>query len=60
MADNDYKKLIEQIEKKRNILLKIYKSSMFSKKIIKKYLNKYDELLLNMYTKYELNLENKM
>ena len=59
MSNNYYKKIIELVEKKRNNLFKIYNNRIFLKKIINKYLNKYDELLLELYSQYEVFLENK-
>lgn len=59
MSNNYYRKIIELVEKKRNNLFKIYNNRIFLKKIINKYLNKYDELLLELYSQYEVFLENK-
>lgn len=47
---SDIKILIKMVEEKRNKLLK---NKYISKKIKKEYFNKYNELLLDLYTKYE-------
>ena len=49
----EYKELIKIIEEKRKKLYVRYKKTIFFKKILKKYLNEYDELLLKFYTKYK-------
>lgn len=51
----DIKELIKIVEAKRYSLYVKYKNSIFFKNFIKIYLNKYDELLLDLYTKYEKN-----
>ncbi|MBP3765681.1 MAG: hypothetical protein J6G98_00675 [Bacilli bacterium] len=52
----EYKELINIVENKRNDLYRKYKKSYFFKKVYKIYINKYDELLLDLYMKYENNL----
>lgn len=54
----DYKDLIKEIELKRNKLYLDYKKTIIFKKIYKIYLNKYDELLMDLYTKYESIITN--
>lgn len=54
MNKEDYRKLIEIVEEKKNEL--INKKTFFSKKLIFYYLNKYDALLLELYAKYEKNM----
>lgn len=49
----EYKELIRIVEDKRNRLYRSFKESIISKKTFIEYLNKYDELLLDLYTKYE-------
>ena len=49
----EYKELIRIVEDKRNMLYRNFKESIISKKTFIEYLNKYDELLLDLYTKYE-------
>lgn len=49
----EYKELIRIVEDKRNRLYRNFKESIISKKIYIEYLNKYDDLLLDLYTKYE-------
>lgn len=48
----DYRELIKVVEFKRNELRKKYMKSYFFKKKYLVYLNKYDELLLDLYSKY--------
>ena len=48
-----YKDLIKIVEKRRNKLYREYKKTIFFKKIKKAYLDKYDNLLLKLYTKLE-------
>lgn len=47
---NEYKYLIKKVEEKRNQLLKKRKTN-------KKIISKYDTLLLELYTKYEKEIE---
>ena len=54
----DYKNLIKEIELKRNNMYIKYKRSFLFKKIYKLYFNKYDELLIDLYTKYESIITN--
>ena len=54
----DYKNLIKEIELKRNNMYIKYKKSFLFKKIYKLYFNKYDELLIDLYTKYESIITN--
>ena len=49
----NYKDLIKIVEQKRNQLYIEYKKTIFFKKKIKEYINKYDSLLIDLYTKYQ-------
>ena len=49
----EYKELIKIVEDKRLNIFRKYKNAIFFKKFYKYYLNKYDELLLELYTYYE-------
>ena len=49
----EYKELIKLVEDERNKLFSEYKKTNISKSIFEVYLNKYDELLFDLYTKYE-------
>ena len=49
----EYKNLIKLVEDKRNKVYKQFKKSKIFKKKYMVYINKYDVLLLELYTKYE-------
>ena len=48
----DYKELIKMVEEKRNETYIEYEKSIFNRKQLMDYINKYDSLLLELYTKY--------
>ena len=49
----DYKEIIKIVEDKRNSIYISYKKTLFFKKLYLKYLNKYDELLFDLYRKFD-------
>ena len=49
----DYGELIKIVENKRNEMRRKYMKSIIFKKKYLEYLNKYDNLLIDLYTKYE-------
>ena len=49
----DYKELIKIVEEKRNKTYIEYEKSIFNRKQLLEYINKYDSLLLELYTKYQ-------
>jgi hypothetical protein len=51
----DYKEIIKMVETKRNEVYLEYEKSIFNRKQIMKYINKYDSLLIDLYTKYQNN-----
>ena len=49
----DYKEIIKLVEEKRNKTYIEYEKSIFNIKQLMEYINKYDSLLLELYTKYQ-------
>ncbi len=54
--NKEYTYLISLIESHRNEIVKELYSKLGSKKILLKYLKKYDKLLLELYKKYEKDI----
>lgn len=52
MSKNEYAYLIKLVEDNRRKLINDLNKGIYSKKIIYIYLNKYDNLLLKLYSKY--------
>ena len=50
----ELKELIKIVEERRNNMFYEYKRKILFKKQLKIYLNRYDELLYDLYTKYSI------
>lgn len=60
MNREEYKRLIKITEEKKNRLLMNIGNPKISKKLVYHYLDKYNALLLDLYTKYEeINIINR-